>query len=185
MRRRSLTYRAFQLALLQATVTCKEKAAGCADGTYGPPSPRRTETSPICNTDRLNRVDGPVANFSPTADYRGSREHLHLVERWTRLDANTLEYVVTVEDPTTWTRPWTVKQEMRRQDEQANRLYFEPRCHEGNYGLAGMFLNARAEERAFAIGLGPDPATRDNASAGGGGGDRPEPDPFEVAGSVR
>jgi hypothetical protein len=121
-----------------------------------------------------------VTNFSPKSDFRGSRERLHLVERWTRLDADTLEYVVTIEDPTTWTKPWTVKQEMRRQDEQANRIYFEPRCHEGNYGLAGMFQNSRAEERAFAAGRGPDPATRDNATAGGGGGDRPEPDPFQV-----
>jgi hypothetical protein len=119
------------------------------------------------------------------ADYRGSREQLHLVERWTRLDADTLEYVVTIEDPTTWTRSWTVKQEMRRQNEEANRIYFEPRCHEGNHGLAGMHLNARAEERDFSAGRGPDPATRDNATAGGGGGDRPEADPFEVAASVQ
>jgi hypothetical protein len=96
-----------------------------------------------------------VANFSPMADYRGSREQLHLVERWARLDMDTLEYVVTIADSTTWTRPWTVKQEMRRQDGSANRIYFEPRCHEGNYGLAGMLLNSRAEDRAFAEGRGP------------------------------
>jgi hypothetical protein len=250
-------YRTFQLALLQATVTCKNKEAPCQGGTYGPPSPKRQEVSPVYNTDRLNRADGPedrslaerclqgglpdfggyrrivqspgsivmtydtgqgqswqrvipvtdrphlpghirerrgdsrgrwdgrtlvvdVTNFSQTSDFRGSRENLHLVERWTRLDADTLEYVVTIEDSTTWTKPWTVKQEMRRQDGEANRVYFEPRCHEGNYGLAGMFANSRAEERAFAAGRGPDPATRDNASAGGGGGDRPEPDPFQV-----
>jgi hypothetical protein len=121
-----------------------------------------------------------VTNFSPKSEFRGSRENLHLVERWTRLDADTLEYVVTIEDPTTWTKPWTVKQEMRKQDEQANRIYSEPRCHEGNYGLGGMFQNSRAEDRAFAEGRGPDPATRDNATAGGGGGDQPEPDPFQV-----
>ena len=45
-----------------------------------------------------------VTNFSPKTDFQGSRENLHLVERWTRRDANTLEYVVTIEDPTTWTR---------------------------------------------------------------------------------
>ena len=117
-------------------------------------------------------------NFSPKTDFRGSRENLHLVERWTRLDADTLEYVVIIDDPTTWTRPWTIKQELRRQNERANRFYDEPRCHEGNYGLAGMHVNSRAEERAFALGRGPDPATKDNATAGGGGGDRPEPDPF-------
>jgi hypothetical protein len=107
-----------------------------------------------------------VTNFSPKADFRGARENLHLVERWTRLDAKTLEYVVTIDDPTTWTKPWTVKQEMNKQDEQANRIYTEPRCHEGNYGLAGMLANSRAEELAFTEGRGPDPATRDNASGG-------------------
>ena len=252
------TYRKFQLALLQATVTCRNQEDACRGWAYAAPSPRRAERSPVYNTDRLNRTDGPedrslaerclqgglpdfsgyrrivqsphsiaiaydtgqgqgwqrvvpidggphlppeirqwwgdsrarwegqtlvvdVTNFSPKTDYRGSREHLHLVERWTRLDADTLEYAVTIDDPTTWTRAWTVKQEMRRQPERANRIYYEPRCHEGNIGLAGMHVNTRAEERAFAEGRGPDPATRDNATAGGGGGERPEADPFQVA----
>jgi hypothetical protein len=96
--------------------------------------------------------------------FQGARENLRLVERFTRLDANTIEYAVTIEDPTTWTRPWTVKQDLVRQDERANRIYCEPRCHEGNYGLPTMVLGARAEERAFAAGKGPDPATRDTAT---------------------
>jgi hypothetical protein len=105
-----------------------------------------------------------VANFSPKFSFLDARENLHLVERWTRLDANTIEYSVTIEDPTTWTRPWTVKQELSRQDEQANRIYYEPRCHEGNYGLPTMLLGTRAQERAFARGEGPDPATKDTAT---------------------
>jgi hypothetical protein len=105
-----------------------------------------------------------VTNFSPKFSYRGARERLHLVERWTRLDANTIEYSVTIDDPTTWIRPWTVKQELIHQDEQANRIYYEPRCHEGNFGLPTMLLGARAEERAFARGEGPDPATKDTAT---------------------
>ena len=108
-----------------------------------------------------------VTNFSPKRDFRGARENLHLVERWTRLSANTLEYVVTIEDPTTWTGPWTVRQELTMQDGQANRIYYEPRCHEGNYGLPGQLVGSRAEEKAFAEGRGPDPATRDNATGGG------------------
>ena len=52
-----------------------------------------------------------VTNFSPKTDYRGSRENLHVVERWTRTGPTTLDYVVTIEDPSVWTRPWTVKQE--------------------------------------------------------------------------
>ena len=108
-----------------------------------------------------------VANFSAKTDVRGSRENLHLVERWTRLDAETLEYIVTVEDPTTWTQPWTVRQELTIQDGRANRIYTEPRCHEGNYGLPAQFVGSRVEEQAFAEGRGPDPATRDTATGGG------------------
>jgi len=59
-----------------------------------------------------------VTNFSPKTDFRGSRENLHLVERWTRTGPRSLEYVVTIEDPTVWTRPWTVKQEFTKQSEQ-------------------------------------------------------------------
>jgi hypothetical protein len=105
-----------------------------------------------------------VTNFSPKFSFQAARENLHLVERWTRVDANTVEYSVTIEDATTWTRPWTVKQELTRQNEQANRIYYEPRCHEGNYGLPAMLLGARTEERAFARGEGPDPATKDTAT---------------------
>ena len=101
-----------------------------------------------------------VTNFSPKSEFQGSRENLHLVERWTRLSADTIEYAVTIEDPTVWTKPWAVKQELTKQSNQANRIYFEPRCHEGNYGLLGMLKGERAEEAAFAEGRGPDPATR-------------------------
>lgn len=109
-----------------------------------------------------------VTNFNAKRDYQGSRENLHLVERWTRVDANTLEYVVTIDDPTTWTKSWTVKQEMTRQDDRANRSYLEPRCHEGNYGLVGLLVGMRAVDRAFAEGKGPDPATMCIATGCGG-----------------
>ena len=105
-----------------------------------------------------------VTNFSPKFGFQAAREGLHLVERFTRLDATTIEYAVVIEDATTWTKPWTVKQEFVRQDEQANRIYYEPRCHEGNYGLPTMLLGTRVEERAFAQGKGPDPATKDTAT---------------------
>src|SRR5579864_1396574 len=64
-----------------------------------------------------------VTNFSPKTDYQGSRENLHLLERWTRTGPNSLEYIVTIDDPTTWAKPWTVKQEMTKQSDQANRIY--------------------------------------------------------------
>jgi hypothetical protein len=105
-----------------------------------------------------------VTNFSAKSDFQGARENLHLIERWTRIGPSTLEYMVTIDDPTVWTRPWTVRQDMTKQDDQANRIYYEPRCFEGNYGFPALMLGARLEDLAFAEGRGPDPATKDNAT---------------------
>jgi len=107
-----------------------------------------------------------VTNFSPKTDFHGSRENLHLVERWTRTGPTSLEYVVTIEDPTVWTRPWTVKEEFTKQNDEENRLYIEPRCIEGNLGLPGLLHGRRVEEANFAQGRGPDPRTVDNVKAG-------------------
>jgi len=85
-----------------------------------------------------------------------------LVEHWTRTGSTSLEYVVTIEDPTVWTKAWTVRQEFTKQSDQENRLYYEPRCIEGNFGLPGLLRGRRLEEFAFAEGRGSDPATRDN-----------------------
>jgi hypothetical protein len=70
-------------------------------------------------------------------------ENLHLTERFRRIDANTLEYQYTVDDPTVWSRPWTVSLTMRKTDEKI----YEYACHEGNYGLSGILSAARAEEK--------------------------------------
>jgi hypothetical protein len=105
-----------------------------------------------------------VTNFGPKTDFQGSRENLHLVERWRRTGPNQLEYQVTVEDPTVWTQFWIAKQEFTKQNDAENRVYYEPRCVEGNYGLPGLMRAARVEEFAFAQGKGPDPATKDNAT---------------------
>jgi hypothetical protein len=234
--------RQFFLALKQHTPTCKNKVGDCADGTYGPPSPRLDEVAPSYNTINLNRANGPedrnlgercingqlpefggfwrivqapgavsifydvgqgqgfqrmipvtnrphlpphvrepfgdsrarwegqtlvvdVTNFEPYLEFQGSRENLHLIERYTRRDANTLEYVVTIEDPTTWAGPWTVKQELALQNGALNRIYYEPRCHEGNLGMVGLLLGARADERAYAAKKGPHPASLDISSS--------------------
>jgi hypothetical protein len=237
--------RAFRVALLQSTETCKNKEAACNGGKYDPAqSPRFAELPPRYNTARMNRNYGPedsslaercltgglpefgnvsfrrivqtpggvsifydvgqgqgwqrnivmdggphlpanirqwygdsrgrwegntlvidVTNFSPKTDFQGSRENLHLVERWTHTAPNTLEYEVTIEDPTVWTRPWTAKQEFTRQSDQENRIYSEPRCIEGNDGLPGLLRGRRMEELAFAEGRGPDPATKDSMKA--------------------
>jgi hypothetical protein len=116
-----------------------------------------------------------VTNFSPKTEYQGARENLHLIERWTRTAPTSLEYVVTIEDPTVWTKAWTVKQEFTRQSDQENRIYYEPRCVEGNYGLPGLLRGTRIEDLAFAQGRGPDPATKDTATAFVG---FPEEDPL-------
>jgi hypothetical protein len=105
-----------------------------------------------------------VTNFSPKTDAFGSRENLHLVERWTRTGPMTLAYEITIDDPTVWARPWTVKQEFSRQSDEENRLYTEPRCIEGNQGLPGLLHGRRVEDLAFAQGRGPDPATTDNTA---------------------
>lgn len=142
--------------------------------------------------DSRGRWDGDslvvdTTNFSPKSNFQGARENLHLVERWTRLDADTLEYAVTMDDHTTWTRSWTVKQELKRQSDEANQIYFEPRCHEGNYGFAALLSGARAAEREFAHKRGPDPATLCIIIGGCGGfvrggfaDDGPDADPFKA-----
>jgi hypothetical protein len=262
---RAATFRAYQLALLQATDACKNQFSVCKGGTYGPPSPRRAEAPPfylyggavggvtmttsvygVTNSGgEINRSDGPedrdlgerclvsgfpnlgttfeivqgpgvvsifyeliqgqgfarsipittqphlpphvrrwwgdsrgrwegntlvvdVTNFSPKSDFMGSHEHLHVVERFTPLGKDVLEYQATIEDPQRWVRPWTVRQELNRQSAYENRFYLEPRCHEGNRGMVGMLLGARAEDKAFAEGKGPHPATRCHGVCGYG-----------------
>ncbi len=109
-----------------------------------------------------------TTSFSPKFPFRGSGANLKLVERYTRVDAETLEYDVTIEDPTVWVAPWTVRQALKRQSDEQNRIYYEPRCHEGNYGLGAMFIGARVREQEFAAGRGPDPFSLDTTTGGGG-----------------
>ena len=95
-----------------------------------------------------------VTNFSQETDFRGSRENLHLIERYKRIDATTLQITITAEDPTTWVKPFTFVQELRKNADKPNMVY-EGGCHEGNYGLLGMLANTRAAEKAFAEGAVP------------------------------
>jgi hypothetical protein len=107
-----------------------------------------------------------VTNFSQENEFRGSRQNLHLIERYKRIDPRTLQISTTAEDPSTWVKPFTFVQELRRNADKPNMVY-EGGCHEGNYGLLGMMANTRAAEKAFAEGKGPDPALEDNATGGG------------------
>ena len=85
-----------------------------------------------------------TTNFTNKTLYRGAAEHLRLIEHFTRVDADTIDYRFTVDDPTTFTRPWTVAVPYLRTDEQM----FEYACHEGNYGMEGILSGARVEEGA-------------------------------------
>jgi hypothetical protein len=85
-----------------------------------------------------------TTNFTDRTNFRGSAENLHLIERFTRLDAGTIEYRFTLDDPTTWTRPWTVAYPIVKTEGPI----FEFACHEANYGLRDILSGARWEERA-------------------------------------
>jgi hypothetical protein len=83
-------------------------------------------------------------NYKPRAFMASSSEKLHVIERFTRIGPETLKYEITVDDPGTWTKPWTLMIPLKRS---SNRI-FEYACHEGNIGLAGILAGARAEEAA-------------------------------------
>ena len=98
--------------------------------------------------DSRGRWDGntlvvDTTNFTDKTNFRGSGERLHLVERFTRVDADTLLYEFTVDDPMTFTRPWSAALPMTKT---AARL-LEYACHEGNYALTDILRGARAEEK--------------------------------------
>ncbi|TDI25474.1 MAG: hypothetical protein E2P06_04760 [Acidobacteria bacterium] len=85
-------------------------------------------------------------NFAPKRKWRGTTDSMHLVERLTRLDAETLLYEFTVTDTETWTSPWTAAVPLVLNPEQM----FEYACHEGNYAMAIMLAGTREEEKAAA-----------------------------------
>ena len=85
-------------------------------------------------------------NFDANRQWRGTTGSMHLVERLTRVEADTLVYEFTVTDPETWTTSWTAEVPMRR-NEQA---VYEYACHEGHYSMPLMLAGRRAEERAAA-----------------------------------
>jgi len=98
--------------------------------------------------DSIGRWDGrtlviDTTNFLRETSFRGSSASLHLVERLTRVDADTLLYEFTVDDPKTWTKPWTAAVPMKR----VQTPIYEYACHEGNYALRNILSGARAAER--------------------------------------
>jgi hypothetical protein len=84
-----------------------------------------------------------TTNFSDKTSYRGSGETLHLIERFRR-DTEGLHYEVTMDDPTTWTKPWTASLTLEVQPDDS---LFEYACHEGNNSMRNILSGARAAER--------------------------------------
>jgi len=82
-------------------------------------------------------------NFNDKRLFYGATKEMRLVERFTRLDNDTIGYRLTVTDPNTFSRPWTLESNFWRSDE----AVFEVACHEGNYGLANILSGARAQEK--------------------------------------
>ena len=87
-----------------------------------------------------------VTNFSDKTDFRGSRETLRLVERFTRTGPDTVAYAVTIDDPATFTKPWTIGVPLKSDKGQDE--IFEYACHEGNYAMRNILSGARADEQA-------------------------------------
>ncbi len=87
-----------------------------------------------------------TTNFDPKTNFRGARDTLRLTEWYTRVDDDTIDYRFTVDDPHTFTRPWTVSRPMTRITDRVS--IFEYACHEGNYAMEGILGGARAAERA-------------------------------------
>ena len=92
--------------------------------------------TPCCRNDGF-RTRSVYRNANP--------DTLRFTERFTRTAPNKVRWSVTVEDPTTWTRPWTFSLPLTMNDAEPIMLY---ECHEGNYGLRNILSAARAEERA-------------------------------------
>jgi hypothetical protein len=88
-------------------------------------------------TNFITITDRSVTNF-------GTSETARVTERFTRVDPDTIDYQVTVDDPVTFTKPWTAAIPMRKLEGQI----FEYACHEGNYAMRGMLAGARAQEKA-------------------------------------
>ena len=104
----------------------------------------------LWNGDSRGRWEGDTlvvdtTNFSSKSNFMGSSENLHLVERFTRVGPDTINYEIVIDDPTIWTRTWTAMLPLTRSDDRI----FEWACHEGNLTIMyGMLAAARADEKA-------------------------------------
>ena len=84
-----------------------------------------------------------TTNFTDKTGFRGSTPNLHVIERFTRVDGQTLLYRFTIDDPQTWTKPWTGEYTWP----QSNGPIYEYACHEGNYAMKDILKGARLREK--------------------------------------
>lgn len=112
------------------------------NSTHVPPSIRKWLGDSIGHYEGTTLVVD-TTNFRPETHYLDSSQGMHVVERFTRVDTKTLRYRVTVEDPNTWTMPWTAEWSFRATD----KPLFEVACHEANYSMENFLRGARDEER--------------------------------------
>jgi hypothetical protein len=89
-----------------------------------------------------------TTNYKPRSFMSTSSEKLHVIERFTRTGPESLKYEITIEDPETWTKPWSLMIPLKHSPSPI----YEYACHEGNVGLAGILAGARAEEQAAGSG---------------------------------
>jgi len=121
-------------------------------------TPHLPNTVRLLHGDSRGRWEGntlvvDTTNFTDATPFRGppatarqdiqSSRDLHVIERFTRTDADSILYKFIVEDPSTWTRPWTGEMMMRKWEGPI----FEYACHEGNYGLGFILSAARVQEK--------------------------------------
>ena len=85
-----------------------------------------------------------TTNYSSKSNFRGASENLHLVERFTRVGPETVNWEVSVNDSTTWTRPWSAVIPLKKSEE----AVYEFACHEGNYAMEGILSGHRMEEQS-------------------------------------
>jgi hypothetical protein len=94
-----------------------------------------------------------TTNFNARSVYRNANpDILKMTERFRRIAPDQVRWSVTLDDPTTWTRPWTFAMPLTENNKEPLLPY---ECHEGNYGLRNILSAARAEERAAAAAAGP------------------------------
>jgi hypothetical protein len=118
--------------------------------------PHLPSSQRLWNGDSRGRWEGATlvvdtTNFSNKSSFMGAAEGLHLVERFTRVAADTIRYEMTIDDPTTWEKPWSAEIPLKQTAQQL----FEYACHEGNdQMMIGLLKVARTDDAAAAAKIG-------------------------------